>query len=134
MSKIVPVINVNNNLTVEKDKVIISTNGNGIPGPPGPKGNGIEKIELTNTSGWVDTYTIYFTNGTTFDYYITNGRDGSGVDLEWYEGPYEVTPSTTFQTLSTSNLAMSTDVEINEIPYYEVTNLSGGNTATIGGN
>ena len=133
MSKIIPIINYNNNPTIKEDKVIISTNGNGVPGPPGPQGNGIEKIELTATSGLVDTYTIFFTNGTTFNYNIRNGKDGSGSGLDWYEGPYEVTPSTSSQTLSTSNLAMSEDVEINEIPYHEVTNLSGGKTATIGG-
>ena len=42
MSKIIPIINYNNNPTIKEDKVIISTNGNGVPGPPGPQGNGID--------------------------------------------------------------------------------------------
>ena len=45
-------------------------------GTPGPAGNGIEKIEKTNTEGLVDTYTITYTNGSTTTFTITNGADG----------------------------------------------------------
>ena len=38
----------------------------------------------------------------------------------------------TTQILPTANLAMSTDISIREIPFYEVSNSSGGKTATIG--
>ena len=42
---------------------------------------GITKIERTATEGNVDTYTITMTNGTTYDFIVTNGRDGKdGVD------------------------------------------------------
>ena len=44
--------------------------------PKGDTGNGIDKIEKTDTSGLVDTYTIYYTNGTTKTYQVTNGADG----------------------------------------------------------
>jgi len=53
----------------------------GIQGETGETGNGISSIELTGTSGLVDTYTIYYTDGdnTTFD--VTNGKDGQdGAD------------------------------------------------------
>lgn len=97
-------------------------------GPKGEQGNGIVRIEKTFTSGAVDTYTIFFTNGTEFNYTVTNGV------IRFYNGPYEVTPSIQSQILSTENLGMLEDVFIKEIPYYEVSNLSGGYTATIGDN
>jgi hypothetical protein len=46
--------------------------------PQGETGNGIDRIEKTSTSGLVDTYTIYYTNGTTYTYTVTNGQSGSG--------------------------------------------------------
>ena len=53
-------------------------------GQPGTPGRGIEKIELTDTQGLVDTYTITYTDGTTTTYTVTNGADGQdgqdGVD------------------------------------------------------
>ena len=45
-------------------------------GQPGAPGRGIEKIELTDTEGLVDTYTITYTDGTTTTYTVTNGADG----------------------------------------------------------
>lgn len=39
-------------------------------------GTGISSIKKTSTSGLVDTYTIYFTNGDTTYFTITNGADG----------------------------------------------------------
>lgn len=42
----------------------------------GPTGNGISNIEKTSTSGVTDTYTIYFTNGTTTAFTVTNGTKG----------------------------------------------------------
>lgn len=45
-------------------------------GQPGTPGRGIEKIELTDTEGLVDTYTITYTDGTTTTYAVTNGQDG----------------------------------------------------------
>ncbi len=111
----------------ESDNLILEMSGQGPQGPKGPTGNGIDRIEKTSTSGIIDTYTIYFTNGTTFNYEIVNGV------IYYYDGPYEVTPmANTAQILPTNNLAMSDDVTVNEIPYQEVSNLSGGLTATIG--
>ena len=111
----------------DSDNLILEMSGQGPQGPKGPTGNGIDRIEKTSTSGVIDTYTIYFTNGTTFNYEIVNGV------IYYYDGPYEVTPmANTAQILPTNNLAMSDDVTVNEIPYQEVSNLSGGLTATIG--
>lgn len=45
----------------------------GPQGPAGPTGNGIDRISLTSTSGLVKTYTIYFTDGTTTTFTVTDG-------------------------------------------------------------
>lgn len=117
---LVPILDNNNDL-------ILEMNGVGPMGPPGKQGNGILRIEKTGTSNLIDTYTIFFTNGEHFEYQIINGT------VYYYEGPYEAIPMPhTEQILPTANLAMSTNVNIKEIPYYEVSNESGGRTATIG--
>lgn len=48
----------------------------GIQGVKGDPGNGIASIEKTATAGFIDTYTITYTNGSTSTFYITNGKDG----------------------------------------------------------
>lgn len=55
----------------------------GDPGTPGTDGEGIADIQKTATSGLVDTYTIYMSDGvTTYDFYVTNGANGN----RWYRG------------------------------------------------
>ena len=112
---------------VDDGDIVIEVNSVGLPGPAGKQGNGIDRIEKTSTSGLVDTYTIFFTDGREFEYQITNG------EVHYYDGPYEVTPMVdTTQILPTANLFLSENVNVNQIPYYEVSNPSGGKTATIG--
>lgn len=53
------------------------TGETGATGQTGATGNGIASIAKTGTSGLVDTYTITFTDGSTFTYNVTNGKDGS---------------------------------------------------------
>ena len=48
----------------------------GIQGVQGEAGVGIESIELTETSGREKTYTITFTDETTFDFIVTDGEQG----------------------------------------------------------
>ena len=48
----------------------------GATGQTGATGNGIASIVKTGTSGLVDTYTITFTDGSTFTYNVTNGSNG----------------------------------------------------------
>lgn len=50
-----------------------------------------------------------------------------------YDGEYTITPKVTEQTLPTRAKTMRDDVTVLEIPYVSVSNLSGGNTVTIGG-
>ena len=45
-----------------------------------PQTVSIEKVEKTGSEGLVDTYTIFYTDGTTGTFTITNGQDG--VDAE----------------------------------------------------
>lgn len=51
----------------------------GEQGEPGPAGNGIDHIALTGTSvdGKRDMYTIFFTNGNTFNFYVNHGKDAT---------------------------------------------------------
>jgi hypothetical protein len=60
------------------EDVIIELNEQGPAGPRGLRGEtgrGISNIELTNTVGLVDTYTIAYDDNTTSTFNITNGRD-----------------------------------------------------------
>ena len=55
---------------------------NGATGPEGPQGedgNGIASIAKTGTVGLVDTYTITMDDGTTYNFTVTNGKDGIGA-------------------------------------------------------
>lgn len=73
-------------IAVDADPYVTNTGTNTDPvfhlylprSPQGETGNGIDRIEKTGTSGLVDTYTIYYTNGTTTTYTVTNGQSGSG--------------------------------------------------------
>ena len=54
----------------------------GIQGKTGATGNGIASIELksgTHAAGTTDTYEITFTDGTTFDFFVYNGANGTGA-------------------------------------------------------
>ena len=61
-----------------------------------------------------------------------NLPDANTSDYEVYEGSYKVTPAVSSQTLDTSNKLMQADVLVEKIPYAEVSNNSGGKTASIG--
>lgn len=49
-----------------------------------------------------------------------------------YKGAYEVTPKVTEQSLKTKDKHMTDDVKIKSIPFFNVSNTSGGSTAYIG--
>ena len=55
---------------------ILKGNIKGDDGADGQNGNGIVSIELTNSSGNTDTYTITFDNGETTTFTVTNGENG----------------------------------------------------------
>ena len=54
------------------------------------------------------------------------------IGAPYYEGAYEVTPATTAQELKTKHKQMTEDVQINAIPFFDVSNTSGGSTVYIG--
>lgn len=53
-------------------------------------------------------------------------------DVPLYEGEYEVTPKVEEQTLPTAMTLLKEDVTIKSIPYFDVSNNSGGSTVYIG--
>lgn len=54
------------------------------------------------------------------------------MDVPEYDGPYEVTPAVDKQIMPTDQKLMTDDMTINAIPYYDVSNTSGGSTVYIG--
>lgn len=52
--------------------------------------------------------------------------------VERYNGDYVVVPKTDSQVLKTRQKLMTDDLTVKEIPYYEVSNESNGNTVYIG--
>lgn len=52
-------------------------------------------------------------------------------DVLIYEGDYSVTPTVSSQTLQTAQKLMREDLTIKEIPYFVVSNASGGDTVYI---
>lgn len=51
----------------------------------GATGNGIDHIEKTDTSGVIDTYTIYFTDGNTWTYQVANSSEASADRITYHE-------------------------------------------------
>jgi hypothetical protein len=59
--------------------------------------------------------------------------DNGNVKLPSYNGGYEVIPNTNADiVLSTAQTYMDADIKVTKIPFAEVSNNSGGTTATIG--
>ena len=52
----------------------------------GEQGNGIAKVEKIKTVDLVDTYRMTFSDGSTFEYEVTNGSSGSGGDYSGTSG------------------------------------------------
>ena len=52
-------------------------------------------------------------------------------DVKAYDGSYKVTPKVTEQVLETKNSYMKDDVTVIGIPYFDVSNASGGSTVYI---
>lgn len=77
-------------------------------GPMGPTGVGISRISLLsstgtpNTTGVIDTYRIFYTDGTTFDFKIYNGKDGSATEGEQREP--QVFQTTSLELLPTTDV------------------------------
>lgn len=55
------------------------------------------------------------------------------IDVDMYEGEYEVSPDFDGATLPTTNKTLSHDITINPIQVESVSNIQGGRTVYIGG-
>ena len=98
----------------------------GKDGVDGQDGNGIISIEKTGTEGLVDTYTIYFTNGTTTTFTVTNGSGGSGT------GDYtDLTNKPTINNVELNGNKTSSDLGLQPAGNY-VTNTDYA-TSSVGG-
>ena len=76
----------------------------GDAGSPGADGDGIDDIQLTGTSGLVDTYTIYMSDGvTTYNFMVTNGQNGN----RWYRGTDISGKSPTATTFPSSGITLA---------------------------
>ncbi len=64
---------------------------------------------------------------------LTGVMGKSSVTVPSYEGEYEITPDQSEHIMLTKGKLMHNNMKIHEISYYEVSNLSGGITVTIGG-
>ena len=53
----------------------LNSTGGGGGGTPSP-GKSISKIGFVKSEGLIDTYRVYYTDGTTWDYNVTNGQNG----------------------------------------------------------
>lgn len=73
------------------------------------------------------------------DYFVAGFGEvkevSTGIDdIPKYEGSLEITPNTKEeQILQTAERYCMSDIKVLKIPYFEVSNTSGGTTATIGG-
>lgn len=56
------------------------------------------------------------------------------ADVSIYDGDYTITPDVDGQTVGTAGKMMREDLTVEAIPYFDVSNVSGGSTVYIGGN
>lgn len=69
--------------------------------------------------------------GTEDDDYNPSIKPDEPGDIEIYDGNYSVVPARTEQILNTKNKKLIDDINVTEIPYYEVDNNDGGKTYII---
>lgn len=60
------------------------------------------------------------------------GYTGGGVNIEIYDGEYNVVPADAKQTLETKSRYLKENVTVEAVPTYTVTNTAGGTTFIIG--
>lgn len=113
----------------------IQSGGGGAPGTPG---RGIEKIELTDTQGLVDTYTIVYTDGTTYTYTVTNGQDGFSPTIVENENndesTYKLDITTKTGTITTPNLKGADGSGSGSSDYSQLSNKPQINNVELDGN
>jgi len=83
----------------------------GATGIKGDAGNSIKSIAKTGSSGLVDTYTVTLTDGSTYPFTVTNGRDGTnGQDgADGKDGKAGVSPTVSVTQIATGHTVQITD-------------------------
>ena len=91
---------LSDNSTITAGTFFVPKGDKGDTGDTGATGNGIASIAKTGTAGLVDSYRITFTDGTYFDFNVTNGQDGvngqdgtNGLDALFYDIVYQIASS-----------------------------------------
>lgn len=82
------------------------------------RGNGIVEIEKTSTVGLVDTYTITYDDGSTFDYNVTNGAKGDRGDCNF--ATFAIDPDTGILSAFYTDTDSEITFEINNSGHLEV--------------
>lgn len=110
---------------------VVAKGDPGVPGNSGSEGRGITKIEKTNTVGLVDTYTITFSDDTTFMFTVTNGTNGGETNIV-FNTPYdaESNKAATMADVSSYNLTIGTE-EDNEEENYLILTPNNGEPSTV---
>ena len=96
----------------------------------------VEFQEITKSFSLVfndsNGFAIEFTDNKGFD--VGFGEVIKLIDssnIPHYKGDYDVTPRVDAQTLLTAQKFLDEDIKIKKIPYYEISNSSGGDTVYI---
>lgn len=119
-----------NNYTIdilEQPSYEILLNGQGPQGARGYTGNGISSINLTSTSGNIDTYTITYTDGQTSTFDVTNGLDGQSTSIVGVSASVDDTIGTPSVTVTEGGTVIEKTLD------FEFSGLKGqpGDAATI---
>ena len=96
----------------------------------GQEGQSIKGITKTGTSGFVDTYTITLTDGTTSTFTVTNGREISGISKTETNG-FVDTYTITFNDGQTSTFTVTNGREISGVSKTETSGLVDTYTITF---
>lgn len=126
---------------IGEDGMLFTAPGAGSPGNPGAMAQilgmigDLKKLNTEDKSSLVAAINEVLRKG---NYVKTvNGAapdENGNVELPVYDGAFSVTPSADNDLmLLTAQTFMDSDIKVEKIPYAEVTNHSGGTTATIGG-
>ena len=95
-----------------------------IKGEKGDTGNGIVSVNLTGTSGLVNTYTVYFSNNTTTTFQVRNGSSISSIEKTSTSGLVD-TYTVTMSDGTTSYFTVTNAKSITAVTPIDVTHASG---------
>lgn len=65
------------NASLQEDQLVLTFSDGATQNVGNVKGRGIQSIAKTGTAGKVDTYTVTYTDGSTWSYTVQNGKDAA---------------------------------------------------------